>query len=42
MYGDDYDRLLDAMARRELQRIVGPDASLDDLLRSVVPPVTKG
>ncbi|MGH3665082.1 MAG: FadR/GntR family transcriptional regulator, partial [Egibacteraceae bacterium] len=41
-YGPDYDRSLDVLAHRELQRILGPDAGLDELLEAVVAPVAQG
>lgn len=34
-YGDDYDRSIESVARRELQRLLAPGLTLDDLLAAV-------
>jgi hypothetical protein len=36
MYGEDYDRSVDDLARRELRRFLGPDMSLDRLVDDAV------
>jgi DNA-binding FadR family transcriptional regulator len=36
MYGDDYDRSVETVARRELRRSLGPQVSLDGLLEEVI------
>jgi DNA-binding FadR family transcriptional regulator len=35
LYGNDYDRSVESVARRELERFLGPNASLDGLLDEV-------
>jgi DNA-binding FadR family transcriptional regulator len=35
-YGDDYDRSIESVARRELERLLAPGVTLDDLLAAVV------
>ncbi len=37
LHGTDYDRSLTILARRELDRLFGPDAVLDDLLAAAMP-----
>ena len=37
LYGEDFDRSLDTVARRELHRLLGPAATLDELLVAVRP-----
>jgi GntR family transcriptional regulator, transcriptional repressor for pyruvate dehydrogenase complex len=34
-YGDDYDRSIESVARRELERLLAPGVTLDDLLAAV-------
>jgi hypothetical protein len=36
MYGEDYDRGVDDLARRELRRFLGPEMSLDRLVNEAV------
>ena len=36
MFGEDYDRSVDDLARRELRRFLGPDTSLDRLVDEAV------
>lgn len=36
-YGDDYERSLESVARRELARLLDPSATLDDLFAGVLP-----
>lgn len=38
MYGEDYDRSLDLLALRELERVFGPDAVFGDLMREATAP----
>jgi len=35
LYGDDYDRSIESVARRELERLLAPGVTLDDLLAAV-------
>lgn len=37
-YGDDYDRSLDALAHRALERLLGPGKDLEDVLADLLPP----
>lgn len=40
-YGTDYEKRLDAMAHRSLERILGPSADLDAFLESMLPHVKR-
>ena len=37
LYGDDYDRNLESVAQRELERLLAPSVTLDDLLAATTP-----
>lgn len=37
LYGEDFDRSLDTVARRELRRLLGPGTSLEELLEAARP-----
>jgi GntR family transcriptional repressor for pyruvate dehydrogenase complex len=39
LYGEDYDRSLGMLARRELTRLLGPDAMTEDLLVATIPTI---
>jgi hypothetical protein len=34
-YGDDYDRSIESVARRELERLLAPGVTLDDLQAAI-------